>query len=519
MPTPIPMPVLNWRELAALVDQLKRDLDVTGAAPSRWFIERAVVPERPRFPGGFLKSEWCLRLSSRKEERVLIFSVRPRAPYILLKDEKSPRAAPGATQSTFGLALAKHLKGAKLQEIEVPPRERPGIFWFSADSAEHGKDTRRLGLALTLIPALPEALLIRDTGLDAFPILARSRTIREGAVPTEWSKPDGSQAPAERPLREDVVGDFVRVVERALDSEALDLRLRAAQRSARDTIKQARDRLRQSETAILESQKEPDWRLYGDLLKARLSSPPELVVVPATKPGQPPTGYRELPQFDDALPPVRVPCDAKLSPSAQVEKFYSMAKRKQRRRDEANYRLETARAAESRFAQALAELERGDLDWKSLENRERQLGLSAPGISAEGPKHPPSKNRWLGKSFVSRDGFNIWVGRSRDENLELTFKHARGNDIWMHVRGRPGAHTLIPIPGGKSAPLETLLDAASLTIYYSGGEKWGKTEVDYTFKKYVKRIKDSTEASYTQNKTLIVEPDAVRLKRLLDGAS
>ena len=39
--------------------------------------------------------------------------------------------------------------------------------------------------------------------------------------------------------------------------------------------------------------------------------------------------------------------------------------------------------------------------------------------------------------------------------------------------------------------------------------------MDYTFKKYVKRIKDSTEASYTNNKTLIVEPQAERLKRLL----
>jgi hypothetical protein len=33
----------------------------------------------------------------------------------------------------------------------------------------------------------------------------------------------------------------------------------------------------------------------------------------------------------------------------------------------------------------------------------------------------------------------------------------------------------------------------------------------------VKRIKDSTEASYTHNKTLIVEPEQTRLKRLLSG--
>ena len=59
-------------------------------------------------------------------------------------------------------------------------------------------------------------------------------------------------------------------------------------------------------------------------------------------------------------------------------------------------------------------------------------------------------------------------------------------------------------------PLETLLDAATLAIYYSGGETWGKTEVDYTFKKHVKWIKDSTEASYTHNKTLLVDPDLTK---------
>ena len=85
----------------------------------------------------------------------------------------------------------------------------------------------------------------------------------------------------------------------------------------------------------------------------------------------------------------------------------------------------------------------------------------------------------------------------------------------MHVRGRPGAHTVVPTVAGKSVPLETLLDAAVLTVFYSGGENWGKTEVDYTYKKFVKRIKDSTEASYTGNKTLMVEPQGERLQRLL----
>jgi predicted ribosome quality control (RQC) complex YloA/Tae2 family protein len=154
---------------------------------------------------------------------------------------------------------------------------------------------------------------------------------------------------------------------------------------------------------------------------------------------------------------------------------------------------------------------------------EHAAGLSAPATPTGEAESPKSKSgtgvpsRWTGKTYFSKEGLPILVGRSKEENLELTFKIARGNDLWMHVRGRPGAHLVIPLPSGKSASLETLLDAAQLVILHSGGKNWGKTEVDYTFKKYVKRIKDSSEASYVQNKTLLVAPDPKRLERLTAG--
>ena len=154
-------------------------------------------------------------------------------------------------------------------------------------------------------------------------------------------------------------------------------------------------------------------------------------------------------------------------------------------------------------------------DWKMLEDAEAAAGITLSTGPAPSHKKQDGPRLWSGRTFRSRDGQVILVGKARDENLELTFKVARGNDVWMHIRGKPGAHVVIPVHSGKSTPLETLLDAAVLAVFYSGGENWGKTEVDYTFKKHVKRIRDSTEASYTQNKTLSVEPESERLKRLL----
>lgn len=519
------MPVLNWRELHELVADLRSQLGLDSGAASRWHVDRVVIPARPNAPNGYLKSEWAIRLTSRKQEYLLFASVRPRAPYLTLLKERGPNAALGSTQSPFGLALAKHLKGARLLDLETPPRERVVILWFTSE----GSEKERVGLALQLIPSLPEALLIRSgSGSAAGPyaVLARSKgntDLAEGS----WTVPDGSKAPPSPEVRPELTKTdaFLRMIEGALDQEAFEARLRAAIRVAKDSLKQARDRARQSETAMAEASREPEWRRFGDLLKATLPNPPELIL------DKPTSGHRLLPDFEsDAEGAVlKVPCDPKLSPTAQVEKFYQMSKRRTRRLEEAGLRLESARAAEKKFSGELVKMETAlaasTIDWKGLDGWEKRLGTGAAPASAlgtgkgTGKDKRPSKFRWLGKTFTSKEGLAIWVGRSRDENLELTFKHARGNDVWMHVRGRPGAHTLIPLPGGKSASLDTLLDAAALTVYYSGGEKWGKTEVDYTFKKYVKRIKDSTEASYTNNKTLIVEPDAARLKRLLDSQS
>ena len=215
---------------------------------------------------------------------------------------------------------------------------------------------------------------------------------------------------------------------------------------------------------------------------------------------------------------VEVPCDAKLSAREQVERYFQLARRRARRRDEARSRRDSFGEQAERAERCLG-APPAERDWPALEAFERAANILPP--SAAPPKSGAKKQLggWSGKMFLSRDGLAILVGRARDENLELTFKRARGNDMWLHVRGRPGAHVVVLLQPGKSAPLETLLDAAALAVYYSGGENWGKTEVDYAFKKHVKRIRDSTEASYVNNKTLIVEPDRERLKRLLSQQS
>ncbi len=474
------LPILNWREIATLARMLGPRLE--GAYLDRW-----IVAERPSFPGGYLKSEWVLRF----RENSLYLSVRPRACYVMLEAGKGPKASQQATHSPFEQAASKLLRGRKLTRVRAIENERLLVFEFGAVGAEPG-----VSLVLCLIPALPEALLLES---DSLRILARSRTIRDPSkVLGHWAWPDPSRVPPELPLRQELVGELEvwrQVVEAGLSAEALRLRFEAALREVRVRFKALEARARQGAEELAHAEVEPDWARLGELLKSSLHELPDPV-----------GGFW-------VLGGERVPCGEGRTPVQQVEKLFNQARRRRRRIEEATQRRDGALERLAGLKPAL-DLDPAKIDWKALLSLEKSLGLqSQSGASEKRVTGAPS--RWHGRVYFSRDGFPLLVGRTRDENLELTFKIAKGNDLWMHVRGKPGAHLVIPVPSGKSVPLETLLDAAQLVIFHSGGKNWGKTEVDYTFKKYVKRIKDSTEASYTQNKTLIVAPEEARLSRLL----
>ena len=502
-------PCLNWKELEILIAQL-------GPEIQGLFVEKIVIPERQRFPEGYLKGEWAMRLTGRQREGTLTLSIRPRNPYVTWRPEKGPKASLRATHSAFDLSLSKYLKGAKLLKIETLPKERILILWFSEEGSPHS----RLGWINVFIPAAPEAFLVSSSAQQnsEWEILSRSRTIRdESKIQSIYNPPNGSNAPENPAIRHELLNSpqiFFDAVEKNLELEAFESRKVIAQKALRQLMKQAEERLRQSETAREEAILEKDWKKQGDLLKASLSyaQPPELF-------SKDKKHFREIEDYETGEM-TQIHCDPKLDLKEQVQKFYQNAKRQQRRIEESEGRIETFRIAALQFNEALT-TSIGLLKWNELERLEQIAGTtlsldhSNPALKGSGKKEK-KRTAWLGKTFISFDKLTIWVGRKKDENLELTFKQARGNDLWMHVKGKPGAHTVISVPTGKSVPLETLLDAANLTIYYSGGESWGKTEIDYTFKKYVKRIKDSSEASYTHNKTLIIEPDLQRIKKLLN---
>jgi predicted ribosome quality control (RQC) complex YloA/Tae2 family protein len=118
---------------------------------------------------------------------------------------------------------------------------------------------------------------------------------------------------------------------------------------------------------------------------------------------------------------------------------------------------------------------------------------------------------------VQSGRFTLLVGRNSKENDTLLRRYARGNDYWLHTRDFPGGFVFIRHIAGQSVPLETLLDAGNLALYYSKGRSEGKAELYYTRVKYLRRAKEGKEGLVlpTREKNLSIELDERRIKRLL----
>jgi predicted ribosome quality control (RQC) complex YloA/Tae2 family protein len=144
--------------------------------------------------------------------------------------------------------------------------------------------------------------------------------------------------------------------------------------------------------------------------------------------------------------------------------------------------------------------------------------LGAAAKRAAGARKPLIDAGTPGLVFFSNP-FRIFVGRTAKENDELLRRKVRGNDWWFHARDWPGAYVFVKAQAGKSLPLETLLDAATLAVHYSKGKTSGQGDVYYTQVKYLRRAKGAKKGTVlpTQEKNLHVRLDPARIERLKAG--
>lgn len=93
--------------------------------------------------------------------------------------------------------------------------------------------------------------------------------------------------------------------------------------------------------------------------------------------------------------------------------------------------------------------------------------------------------------YELQGGWKVLAGRTDADNDLLTFKVARPNDWWFHVRGMPGSHVILQGPPGAEADRQTLKQAAAIAAYHSKAREAGVVAVSCTRARYVTKPRDA----------------------------
>lgn len=106
-------------------------------------------------------------------------------------------------------------------------------------------------------------------------------------------------------------------------------------------------------------------------------------------------------------------------------------------------------------------------------------------------------------------GFDVLVGKNNIQNNFVTFKLAKGEDLWLHTQKIHSSHLVIIKGTAEEIPDNVIEDAAEICAYYSQASEGSKIPVDYTLRQNVKRPNHAPPgfAVYNTYQTVLVNPN------------
>lgn len=334
--------------------------------------------------------------------------------------------------------------------------------------------------------------------LDAMRRLPKRGEVTGGAYSPETTGVN-ERTPREFAVRElPGEGSFNKKIDEFYAEHGGSLSLEALKEQARRNfegsiarINAALEKLREKETSFADAGR---LKVYGDLILSNIG-----VIKSADK-------WLET-EEDDAV--IRIELDPRLKPQENAAKYY-----------------EQYRKAKNGIADVRREIADGEKELKEVTERlNRLLAETNPLVLAKLVKTggaarafaPVSKKEKARPGLTFRRGeWLIIVGRDAAENDVLLRRYVKGNDLWLHARDYHGSYVFIKQRAGKTVPLEILLDAGNLAIFYSKGRNNGAGDLFYTQVKYLRRAKDGPKGLVipTQEKNLHVKLDETRLRAL-----
>ncbi len=287
-------------------------------------------------------------------------------------------------------------------------------------------------------------------------------------------------------------------------------------KAIRTALKRGTKKCEKLEQELQECAKADYYLECGEIIKANLQS---------VKRG---TDKVELPDMYYPGESRVIELDPYLKPLDNAKKYF----KRQRKLNKGKEKIEKQLSLTVQLNQEIEELLNEYLAWEEevaadvspvelFAEKAGELKIHVAGLEEKKPVVSKRKADPEGvRIFESYDGMKVYVGKSARDNDNLSIRMARGNDWWFHVAGVQGSHVVVRLESkqqGLALPQETLLDAATLAVYYSKARKATRADVHYTQAKNIRKAKKAPAGQVIVNngKTLNVRIEEERLDRLL----
>jgi predicted ribosome quality control (RQC) complex YloA/Tae2 family protein len=406
-------------------------------------------------------------LKLRPDTLSLLLDLSPGAARVVVTDAPPPVPP---EPPVFGSILRRALKGGRLLGTTLLGEDR--IVAIDIDATEPKR------LVVEAFSRHGNLLLLDAQGTVERVLDGEAARHRGNPVGATYALPPAPKIPAEASLLPAELPEGPFAANLALDRVAREEREEAQGEDAERARERVLMRLRKAIEAVERDLKDlPDphaLRRQGELLLAR---------------------YGELRQGMKSFEGVAL--DPKLPPQENVDRLFERARKAERARPALGERLEGLR----------------DL----FRRAERGEAVPEPPRSQKGRPEAPRRPY---KVFRSADGRRILVGKGGKDNDETTLKVAGPHDLFLHTRGCPGAHVIVPLDRGEEVPEQTLLDAATLALHFSKMRTATGAEICYTPRKHVTKPKGAKPGlvQVAREKVLRLRREPERLARLLMSA-
>ncbi|MBQ6452135.1 MAG: NFACT family protein [Solobacterium sp.] len=239
------------------------------------------------------------------------------------------------------------------------------------------------------------------------------------------------------------------------------------------------------------------WRMYGETLYAHQ--------IMDTKGEKSITLYSYETEKD-----IVIPLDPRLNGSRNAQRCFTRYAKLKKGQKYLQEQIAICETEISYFTGLLEQLEIADFTTAEEIRRE----LISGGYIHEKNTRKKKKQKDQRPRFtetVSPSGIRISFGKNNLQNDDLTFHHARRNELWFHTKDYNGAHVVVH---AEEADEETIRFAANIAAWYSAGRNSSSVPVNWCKVSQLKKI-PGTKPGMVQlgsYRTIYIDPDPEALR-------